>query len=74
MKLVKATALALLVATPALAGGLTPPTMEAPPIVQETRAASSNAGIIVPILAIILLGLALSNSNGSEGGGEVVLR
>jgi hypothetical protein len=71
MKIVKATAFALFVATPALAGGLTPPVMEPAPIVEETRAASSNAGIIVPILAILLLGLALSGGNGGEGGGEV---
>jgi hypothetical protein len=67
MKLLKATLLASLAATPALAGGLTPPVMEPAPIVEETRAASSNAGIIVPILAILLLGLALSGGNGGEG-------
>ncbi len=59
MKLIQATALALLIATPTFAGGLAEPVMEDTVIAEETTS-SSRAGIIVPILAILLVGLALS--------------
>lgn len=59
MKLVKAAALATLVATPSLAGGLSDPVMEVTPV--EAAASSSNGGIIVPILALVLLALVLSD-------------
>ena len=62
MNLVKTTAIALLLATPAFAGGLAAPVME-PEVIEEESAASSRAGIIVPILAILLIGLALSRDN-----------
>ena len=62
MKLLKATAIALLAATPSFAGGLAAPVME-PEVIEEESAASSRAGIIVPILAILLIGLALSRDN-----------
>jgi hypothetical protein len=60
MKLLKASALALLVATPALAGGMAEPVME-PAVIEEDTTTSSRAGIIVPIIALILIGLAISN-------------
>jgi hypothetical protein len=59
MKLLHATALALLIATPTFAGGLAEPVME-PTVIAEDTSTSSRAGIIVPILAILLIGLALS--------------
>ncbi len=62
MKLVQATALALLIATPTFAGGLADPVMDNTVIAEETTS-SSRAGIIVPILAILLVGLALSGGN-----------
>ena len=65
MNLVKTTAIALLLATPAFAGGLAAPVME-PEVIEEESAASSRAGIIVPILAILLIGLALSRDNNSS--------
>jgi len=61
MNLLKASALALLVATPAVAGGMAEPVME-PAVIEEETTAGSRAGIIVPILAVLLIGLAMSNS------------
>lgn len=57
------TALALSAALvqPAFAGGMAEPIMEEQ-IQQETRQ-GSRAGILVPILALILIGLALSNDS-----------
>ena len=65
MQLLKATALAFILATPAFAGGLAAPVME-PEVIEEESAATSRAGIIVPILAILLIGLALSRDNNSS--------
>jgi hypothetical protein len=59
MKLIKATAIALVLASPTFAGGLAEPVME-PEVIAEDTTTSSRAGIIVPILAILLIGLALS--------------
>ncbi len=59
VKTLYAAFLGLLAATPSLAGGLAEPVMEPSVVAQETTA-SSRAGIIVPILAILLVGLALS--------------
>jgi hypothetical protein len=61
MKFLKATVLSLLAATPAVAGGMAEPVME-PAVIEEDTTTSSRAGIIVPILALILIGLAISNS------------
>jgi hypothetical protein len=66
MKLLKTTALALLAATPSFAGGMAEPVME-PEVIEEETTAGSRAGIIVPILAIVLIGLAMSNGNDSPG-------
>ena len=66
MKTLKASALALLVASPAFAGGMAEPIMEptpAPVVIEEEAASSSRAGILVPILAVVLIGLAMSNDN-----------
>lgn len=58
---VAATALALaLTSGQTVAGGMAPPVMEAE-IVEETRQ-GSQAGILVPILALIFIGLAASNN------------
>jgi hypothetical protein len=62
-KTAAATALALVLASgQATAGGMAPPVMEAE-IVEETRQ-GSQAGILVPILALIFFGLAVSNNSG----------
>jgi hypothetical protein len=62
MKLLKATAVAILLGTPALAGGMAEPVME-PTVIEEETTTSSRAGILVPILAILLIGLAISNDS-----------
>jgi hypothetical protein len=62
MKLVKAAALSLLAATPSFAGGMAEPVME-PTVIEEETTTSSRAGILVPILAILLIGLAISNDS-----------
>ena len=64
MKFVTAAALSFALAAPAFAGGMAEPIMEEEVVAEET-AASSNAGILVPILALILIGLAISN-NGDD--------
>ena len=62
------TTAAILAASVGFAGGIAAPVME-PQVVEEERA-DSRAGIIVPILALVLLGLAISNDSGGapEGG------
>jgi hypothetical protein len=65
MKLLKATALSLLAATPSFAGGLAEPMME-PEVIEEETAAGSRAGILVPIMAVILIGLAMSGGGGDD--------
>jgi hypothetical protein len=66
MRLLTTTALALLVATPSIAGGLAEPMME-PEVIEEETAAGSNAGILVPIMAVILIGLAMSGGGDDAG-------
>jgi len=66
MKTMKAAALSLLAATPSFAGGMAEPMME-PEVIEEETTAGSRAGIIVPILAVLLIGLAMSNSNDTQG-------
>jgi ABC-type proline/glycine betaine transport system permease subunit len=62
MKKLLAAALALpLVAGQATAGGLAEPIVEQE--IEQQTAAGSRAGILVPILALILIGFALSNDN-----------
>ncbi len=65
MKLLKATALCLMIATPTFAGGLAEPYME-PDIIVEDTTSSSRAGILIPILAILLIAL----TAGNDGGGQ----
>jgi hypothetical protein len=65
-----ALALSAALVQPAFAGGMAEPLMEEE--VRTEAAAGSRAGILVPILALILIGLAMSNSGGDaveEGGG-----
>ena len=68
MNLLKASALALLVATPAFAGGMAEPVME-PEVIEEETTTRSNAGIIVPIMALVLFGLAMSGGDGAVQNG-----
>ncbi len=49
----------------ALAGGMAEPIMEEE-VVMEEATSSSRAGILVPILALILIGLAISNNGGDD--------
>lgn len=46
----------------AKAGGMAAPVME-PAVIEEESAATSRAGIIVPILALVLIGLAISRDD-----------
>jgi hypothetical protein len=62
MKFIKTAALAMLAATPSFAGGMAEPVME-PTVIEEETTTSSRAGILVPILAILLIGLAISNDS-----------
>ncbi len=69
MKALKTSLLALLAGTPAFAGGLADPIVE-PTVIEEEAATGSRAGILVPILAILLIGLALSNNGDDAPTGE----
>ena len=62
MKLVKAAALAALVATPSFAGGLDAPVVEAPVVIEEQSTASSPGGILVPLLALVLIGAVVAGN------------
>ena len=64
MKIIKAAALAMLVATPATAGGFAEPIVS--PEVIEEDTASTSANILIPILLLILVAAAISG--GSDGG------
>lgn len=55
---------------PAHAGGLVLPIMEEE--VTQAAAQGSRAGIIVPVLALILVGLAVSRNSGSDGGPKIL--
>ncbi len=57
-KLALAAALSLS-ATTAFAGGMAEPVMEPEVVVEET--ASTNAGLIVPLLLLVLVAVAVSN-------------
>lgn len=62
MKKLLAAAMTLpLVASQATAGGMAEPIVEQE--IEQQTAAGSRAGILVPILALILIGLAMSNDN-----------
>lgn len=63
-KFMLASAAAALISTPVFAGGLGEAVME-PEVVAEA-ASSSNGGILVPILALILLALVLSDGGGAN--------
>ena len=56
--------LGALVASPSIAGGMAEPYME-PTVIEEDTTSSSRAGILVPILAILLFIIA-SGNNGAE--------
>lgn len=71
MKTLKAAALALVIATPALvspalAGGIAEPVIEPEVVAQD--AGSSSGGILVPMLLVLLVVAALASNN---GGGEI---
>lgn len=55
------TALAFALATPIYAGGMAEPAM-APDVVEEQTAAS-NDGIVVPLMLLLVILAAMSNSN-----------
>lgn len=60
--------IASLVSAQTHAGGMVEPIMEEE--IQEQTAAGSRAGILVPILALILIGLAMSNNGDDVCQGE----
>jgi hypothetical protein len=59
MKKVALAAVLSLAATTAMAGGMAEPVMEPEVIVEET--ASSDAGILVPLLFLVLVAAAVAN-------------
>ena len=61
MKTLKAAALATLIATPSLAGGLAPATIE-PPVIVEQTSSSSAGGILVPLLALLIVGAVIASN------------
>jgi hypothetical protein len=63
MRTLAALALSIVMAGPALAGGLALPILEEE--VEQQAAAGSRAGILVPILALVLIGLAVSGGDDS---------
>jgi hypothetical protein len=71
MRTLAALALSAMLVNPAFAGGMAEPIMEEE--IEQQAAAGSRAGILVPILALILIGLAISDGDddtpGSPGGG-----
>ena len=62
-KIIAAAVISSFVATSAFAGGMDTPMMEEAPMVEtvDDTAASSASGLIVPILALLMLGVAASN-------------
>lgn len=58
MRILKAAALAALVASPSFAGGIAEPVIEPEVVAQD--AGSSSAGILVPLLLLVLVGIAVS--------------
>ncbi len=61
---------ATILANAAHAGGMSDPIMS-PVVIEDHASSSSRAGILVPILAILLIGLAASNSGGGGAGPQV---
>lgn len=51
-----------LAVNPVLAGGMAEPVME-PEVIEEETTTRSDAGILVPIFALVMFGLAMSNGN-----------
>ena len=58
MRLLKVAALAALVASPSFAGGIAEPVIEPEVVAQD--AGSSSAGILIPLLLLVLVGIAVS--------------
>jgi hypothetical protein len=51
----------LFAATSAHAGGMAEPIMTVPEVVEPTKAASSGAGLIIPLILIALVAVAVSS-------------
>ncbi len=62
-KIIISAAAATLFATSAFAGSMVEPEMEPMVEVMEEPASSSDGGLLVPILALIAIGLLVSNSS-----------
>ena len=62
-KIIAAAAISSFVATSAFAGSMEKPMMEEAPMVEtvEEASGSSASGLIVPLLAVLMLGVAASN-------------
>jgi hypothetical protein len=60
MKLLKAAAVATLVAGPVFAGGMAAPIIEPEPIAEAVKTSSSSGGILIPLLLVVLLAAAVS--------------
>lgn len=62
MKTIAAIALAVSIATPAFSGALVDPIVE-PEIIIEEAGTSSSAGLLIPILLLVLIGVALAGGS-----------
>jgi len=64
MRLLKVAALAALVASPSFAGGIAEPVIEPEVVAQD--AGSSSAGILIPLLLLVLVGIAVSGGGSNS--------
>ena len=62
MKKIALAAALSVAASTAIAGGLDGPMMDETPIVAETAGPSSNAGLLIPLLLLLVLAAAASNA------------
>jgi hypothetical protein len=65
-KLTAALLASAMISGQAFAGGLAEPIVE-PLVIEERAPTGTAAGIIVPILALVLFGLAITGGNGDSG-------
>jgi hypothetical protein len=69
-KLTAALLASAMISGQAFAGGLAQPIVEPVVVVEERAPTGTAAGIIVPILALVLFGLAITGGNGDDDVGD----
>lgn len=62
--MIRAAIAALMLASPAMAGGMAEPVVEPEVIVEDT--AGTSGDILVPLLLLVLIAAAVSSSNGGD--------